>query len=136
VAKVKEYLSWVHTIIHTDEETRWGWVELIMRGFRSYRNGKQGKYVRDKEYLSDALSDPSRFQLVGFAPNIQYVKVEGTEDQLKGVYIHPFGTPQLLYKHRDLPMLIIAGPGIRLDDSILKETGDVDGDIPLIGITG
>lgn len=122
-------------MIHTDEETRWGWVEIIMQGFHSYR-AKNGKTDKEQEYLSDALSDPKRFKLIGFVPNVQYVKVEGTKDQLKAVYVHPFGTPQLLYKHQDLPMLIIAGPGIRLDDTILKETGDVDGDIPLIGITG
>jgi len=43
-------------------------------------------------------------------------------------------SPNLLYKHKRLPVFIIAGPGLRFNDSVLNETGiDTRG---VRGITG
>jgi len=136
---VKEYLSWVTTMLETPAKKRWKWVETIIEGIRSYRDPKKANAVDDatKKYLSDALLDESTWEIVGFAPNISYVRVDCPDKEMLGyIWVHPWGTPALLLKHRRLPICIMAGPGIRWNDTILrelKENGYVD---KPIGFTG
>lgn len=85
-------------------------------------------------YLSDALESGKDYELVGFIPKIEYIKVEGPKDELGVIWEHPHMSPNLLYKHKHLPVFIVAGPGLRFNDSVLNETGiDTRG---VRGITG
>ncbi len=137
---VKEYLSWVMTMLETPSSRRREWVKTIIEGIRSYRKDKAPVSAQDAattKYLSDALLDESTWELVGFVPNISYVRVDAPDaDMLKYIWVHPWGTPPLLFKHKRLPLTVIAGPGIRWNDTILrelKENGYVD---KPLGFTG
>lgn len=134
---VREYLSWVMTMLETPVKNRWRWVEVIIDGIRSYREQHETKSDETVQYLSDALLDDSTWEIVGFVPNISYVRVDCPDrEMLKYIWVHPWGTPPLLLKHKKLPICMIAGPGIRWDDTILrelKENGHVD---KPLGFTG
>ncbi|MEO5348871.1 MAG: hypothetical protein H7836_04420 [Magnetococcus sp. YQC-3] len=120
---VKEYLSWVRTMVLAPREKRWEWVRLIFEGMKSYR--PKNSSAKESIFLSDALQDKDTWELVGFSTNLQYVRVDHAEDEmLEAVFVHPWGTPPLLLKHKRLPMFVIAGPGIRWNDTILRELKD------------
>ncbi len=59
-------------------------------------------------------------ELVGFSPNLWYCKAEGREG-FRDTFIHKWGYPTLVYKHKTLPILIQANPGMRKDKMLLKE---------------
>lgn len=135
---VTEHLPWVGVMLKTPRAGRMKWVKIILDGIRSYREKAQARDRQadeQREWLSDLLQDESKFELVGFSPNVQYVKASGSEDQMSALWVHPWGTPQLLYKHKRLPLLIIAGPGIRFNESVLAESRENESESTL-GITG
>jgi len=118
---VKEYLSWVGVMVRTPVKKRMEWVKLIFEGLRSYRPKNQPK-DREAFYLSDALQDKDTWDLIGFSCNLQYIRADHEDkDMLEAVFVHPWGTPPLLLKHKRLPMFVIVGPGIRWNDTILRE---------------
>lgn len=78
----------------------------------------------------------SEYQLIGICPNIMYIKASGNEDELKAIWVHPFGTPVLLYKHKKTCALVIAGPGIRFNDSVVREIDVNRYREEILGITG
>lgn len=115
-----KYLSWVKTMLATPAKERKEWVDEIIRGFHDYR-GKSKMENKTQKYLSDVLE--SDYELVGLVPGIEYIKVDGPQDELECVWQHPHMNPQLLLKHKTLPVFIIAGPSLRFNDSVLVETG-------------
>jgi len=70
--------------------------------------------------LINDLQKENNLSLVGFVPEITYIKVKGSKEHLETMWEHPFGSPTLLYAHKTLPMLIIAGPDIMFNDSMVK----------------
>jgi hypothetical protein len=66
---------------------------------------------------------------------MNYLKVKGTAEELECLWQHPWGTPQLLLKHKRLPVMIVAGPGIRYNKSIVQEMPDNE-EVDMTGITG
>ena len=90
------------------------------------------------------LKKKSFFELIGFSINANYVMshVRSTktnpisQEDLEALFIHAWGSPKLLYKHKKLPMLVIVGADIQLDESILDEMEDNSEITKVIGITG
>lgn len=140
---MKEYLNWAVVMIqmaHKDpdkaRESRKRWAEHILNGIKSYR-GSNGEDVKEAKYLTDILADQDTWELVGFAPNLQYIRYDHSNDNmLKFLFVHPWGTPPLVYKHKRLPMFITVGPGIRWNDSILREITDNGYNDHVEGATG
>ena len=139
---MKEYLNWAIVMVqqaHANPDkarkTRRMWVEKIFDGLRSYRP----KEAINKEavYLSDVLSDDSTWEEVGFAVNLQYIRIDHDNDEMLGyVFVHPWGTPPLILKHKRLPVFITVGPGLRWNDSILREITDNGYNDRIEGATG
>jgi hypothetical protein len=101
--------------------------------------GPQYKLLsKDKEMLKFAqeLRNSKDVRLIGFVPDVNYLMVEGDKPQLGSYWNHGLGSPALLYAHKRLPMLIIAGPNIRHNDSILREIKANKINEPVGGITG
>ncbi len=126
----RTYLGWLPTLLRSSSERRQDWVKKILDGLKSYREGK----AKSATYLSDVIQDKSEFELIGFAVNACYAKVDGPKEMLDAFWVHPWGTPALMYKHKRLPMIVMVGPGIRFNESILQEVG-MD-DMKVMGITG
>lgn len=119
-----KYPRWVKTLLATPASERLGWVEEIINGLKEYR--KKHKLTKDEVYLSEFLTkaiNSGEYEIVGFSPGTEYIKVEGPEDELNCVWQHEHMNPGLLLKPKHLPILIIVGPALRKDSSILNETG-------------
>jgi hypothetical protein len=132
---VKEELGWVDTFVRLPPSKRKEWVKRILEEIRSYR--KRGNPTKETKYLSDLLSDRSKFDLIGFSYNVNYIKVDADDDEsLMARWVHPWGSPKLLFKHKKLPILIIAGADIRFNDAITNELRDNPRLDDVAGITG
>ena len=127
---VKWSLSWVNTLVNSSKKIREEWVKIIIEGIRSYRNEKEDK----GKYLSDVLVDENEYEMIGLGVNACYVKVDGPKELLNALWVHAFGSPVLMLKHKKLPVIVLAGPGIRYNSSILQEHG-IDKS-KVMGITG
>ena len=137
---MKEYLKWVTVMIQQAQEnpkkarkTRANWVNLILDGIKSYRKDRSSP---DAKYLTEML-DSDTWELIGFAVNLQYVRADHpNDDMLKYIFVHPYGTPPLIYKHKKLPIIITVGPGLRWNESILRELDDNRYNDDVEGVTG
>jgi hypothetical protein len=139
---MKEYLSWALVMIQQSQanpdkarKTRRMWVDRIFQGLMSYRPSTPAN--KEAVYLSDVLKDDSTWEEVGFAVNLQYIRVDHKNDEmLKYVFVHPWGTPPLILKHKRLPVFITVGPGLRWNDTILREIRENDYNDLVEGATG
>jgi hypothetical protein len=115
------------TILPAKERNKW--VRQVLDGIRSYRRGLAVKW------LSDLIEEQKEFEIVGFAANFSYVNLVGSKTcDPKAVYLHKWETPALLLKHRRLPIVIMTSPSVRLNDTILREQGNL---VPNVeGFTG
>lgn len=128
---MKEYLSWALVMVQSaqknpekEREIRQRWVKHILDGIKSYRS-KIPKASAESKYLTDLLADEDTWELIGFAVNSQYIRIDHeNDDMLKYIFVHPWGSPPLIYKHKRLPMFVTVGPNIRWNDSILRELKD------------
>lgn len=132
---IRHYLSWVDVFIQATVKRRREWVNSILDGIRSF-NSKSGKPTPEGETFADTLMNRSEFELIGVCPNIMYIKADGAKEDLNAIYVHPFGSPTLLYKHKKTCALVIAGPGIRFNDSVVREISFNQYNEQVLGITG
>ena len=132
---VRQALSWVKELMESRASRRHEWVKTILRGIERY-NSKTGETTRDGMEFAANLQDRSQFELIGICPNIMYIKAEGQPEDLKAIWVHAWGTPVLLYKHKKTCALVIAGPGIRLNDSVVREISYNQYKEKILGITG
>lgn len=130
---VKDNLTWVSTMLMSPAKERKIWLKMVLKNLRLAFNPKAKKGETDD--LVNLLKS-SDMEIIGFAPNIQYLRVDGSEDFLKAWWVHP-NQPTLIAKHKRLPFVILAGPSLRLDETVIKEV-DSDGlkDESLVGFTG
>jgi hypothetical protein len=138
MGNVKDYADWVHTMIKNPIVKRKQWVSDIMNGLRK-GIGKTKKNPKEAQNLADLLSDKSKFELIGFSANLHYIKDNlrkgDTDEDLECVFVHPWGSPKLLFKHKDLPVLFIVGDDLRLDESVINEV-DKNEKVDVRGFTG
>jgi len=123
------HLPWVELILSIPAKERKKWVAQMLEGLKTYREG--ASKPKGSKWLSDWVGGKD-FDLIGFAPNIQYVKVDGSLEELKALWVHPWGSPVLVYKHKHLPMITLVGPSIRLDETVMSEDDEED----VLGFTG
>lgn len=130
---VREWLKWFETMCDLPVKRRREFVQNVIDGLKFYRD-KRG--AKGSKWLSDFLAEEKDVELIGFAANATYVKVDSThKDELKAIYVHPWGLPTLMYKHKHLPIVFMVGPGVRFNESILEED-DKNREPALRGITG
>lgn len=113
-------LSWVSHFLSLSASDRKAVVFEVLEALRDYSD--QGEGSEDKtagEMLYEDIIN--NYKMIGVAPNVAYLKNDGSKDDLSPVWIHPFGVPTLLMKHKVLPVLILVNPGIRLNESFVDE---------------
>lgn len=123
--EVKQNLGWVRAVSHMNREEKNKLADLIIEGIKSYRQSKSSQ----EKWLTDFIRDEKEFKLLGFAVNIPYINVDSKWGDTKPLWIHPWGTPQLLLWIKGLPAIMIVGPTIRLNENIF-------GDRSMEGYTG
>ena len=150
--------TWVTTVINAPENARTKIKNSVLQGmsfFKAKWNSKgysgEGPAKTVKELITDDelkskdpavvefindLQKQNNLELIGFIPEITYIKVKGPKSHLESMWEHPFGSPTLLYAHKTLPMLIIAGPDIMFNDSMVRsiKSNNIRGKV--FGVTG
>lgn len=123
------YLSWVDDIINASESDRKRLKEKVLDDIKYY----QAKWEKSKsgehklvslnqsavEWVNELKS--GRYDFIGFIPGNIYIKAKGPKAHLDVAWEHEHSAPTLLFYDKRLPRLIITGPNIRFNDSILKE---------------
>lgn len=149
MSEVEQALSWVETMLVTPQKGRIEWVETLLSGIQSNaaslvfpdHQGKDAKKAletakKETRNLVKMLKS-DEFEIMGFAPNVQYLRVRGAKPFLESWWIHPFSSPTLVAKHRFLPVIMLVGPSLQKDRSTIYE---VDGgrimSNPVEGYTG
>lgn len=149
MAEVVQSLAWVETMLGTPEATRLKWVATILRGietnaaahvFPDAQGKGSAKALKESKESLKALVKmikSEEFEIMGFAPNVQYLRVKGPKSYLDSWWVHPFSSPTLVVKHRFLPAILLVGPSLQKDRSSIYE---VDGGQivanPVEGYTG
>lgn len=133
MGEVKEALAWVGTMLKTPQRERERWVDIILNGVV---DNTPAKAKNEAKNLVKMIRDGT-FELMGFAPNVQYIRVRGPSSFLGSWWVHPFSSPTLVAKHRTLPIIILVGPSLRLNEATIREIEDgslYENDV--IGFTG
>lgn len=136
---VKEYNSWVYTMLDTPVKKRQEWIDLVFDGLVNKHNKKANNPLRQEMIdFCNSLQQHKNFGLIGFSANVHYIKdslKNGDQaSDLKSVFVHAWGSPKLLFQHKKLPILIIVGGDLRVDESILDEI-DKNDKVNIRGIT-
>jgi hypothetical protein len=134
MADVKDSLSWVSTMLMSPAKERKKWAKMILKNIRMAFNSEARPGETDD--LVNLL-ESSDVEIIGFAPNIQYLRVDGSENFLKAWWIHP-NQPTLIAKHKRLPLVFLAGPSLRFNETVIKEVNPENGiqEQSLVGFTG
>lgn len=109
---IKEFLDWCLIFIKSSSSDRKLMRKVLLEGISDYSEEGQ-KYAKWLE--------SSQCEFVGFAINLQYMKESGSKEHLKALWVHPFGGPTLVYKHKRLPMLIVTSPSLEFNTSHIKK---------------
>lgn len=140
--------NWAYTLINATEKERLALKGAILDGVSYFKakwqkitNEDPPKYrllYKDKEALAlvQQLKSRSDFEEIGFCTLVPYIKVQGPKNHLDVVWEHKLAHPALLLAHKRLPVLIITGPNIMFDDSILNHIPANEMNIPTGGISG
>lgn len=136
---VKECLSWFELMLKSPAKERKHWLKTVIAGVRAtVMGGKRGKLDRKElSELADFLESRD-CEIIGFAPNLQYIRIEGPNELLNNWWVHAFSSPTIVAKHKRLPIVFLVNPSLRLDESTVFELGS--GGRPkqadIIGYTG
>lgn len=110
-------LSWVRDLLSFSVPHRKKVRRLIMDGILNFKKGKPSKEGTD---FINYLKQEGQF--VGFATNMTYVMENSKyDDELESIWVHPLSEPSLLYKIKDMPILIVTNPNIEYNDSVLNK---------------
>lgn len=145
--------TWVTTLINSSSSSRRRLKDQVIKGI-SFFNSKWNEIPpsddlsntppefklksKNKEIEKFALNlkKEKGLKLVGFIPEVTYIKESGPKEHLSVLWEHQFGSPALLYAHESLPMLIITGPNIMFNDSIIRSIKTNAYSEKVFGVTG
>lgn len=130
-SKLIVLLNWAKLLLKSSISFRKDMANTILNDISRF-NSTDGKPTKEGLALAKELSDPKKYELIGFIPFISYIKVSGSSEAVKPVYIHPFGHYTLLFYKKKSCELVIVSPGIRFNESYLDqvpENGVVIGNV-------
>lgn len=134
MSQVAESMKYLRYIINSDRKDRENLKNQIIKGIEESHN--PDAYEGETEDLVNLLRSPD-VEIIGFVPNIQYIRLDGSVDFLKTWWVHAT-QPTLIVKHKRLPLVFLAGPSLRWNKSVIKEVNPKSGieKDDLIGFTG
>lgn len=118
-----EFLEWAVVFSKASPARRKEIYKLILESLKDFSEHGEGRADKSAGMeLFRKFSDPNEYELVGISTGISYLRVFGTsQKELKARWIHPWGSPTLLLKHKRLPYMVEVNPGIRFGKSYLIE---------------
>jgi hypothetical protein len=133
--KVVQFLDWIDIVARSSVAYRRKIKDAILDGITRF-NSRTDSQTKEGLELAKSLRG-SEFEEIGFSLNINYVKIDSKQAALlRPIWVHAWATPKILYKHKKLPILVIAGPDLRFNDSIIGEISVNDYREQILGITG
>lgn len=119
---MKEALKWFDLILKCGEKKRQQIRLSVLNALNKFSDKGEGHSdTRAGTELSMLLQDKGEYEYIGITPNVMYAKEKGEPRDLNAVWVHPWGSPTLLYKHKRLPVVLMVNPGIRFNESMLRE---------------
>lgn len=112
---IRQCLSWVNVVSHMTLPEKKQLVRLLLSGLVAQRKGKKS----DERWLSDLIQDGKEFQVIGFAANAPYINVDRKWGDTRPIWVHPWGIPAIMLRHKRLPILMMVSPAIRLNENLL-----------------
>jgi len=110
-------LSWVSTMLGMTRANRKKVRKLVLDGILKFKGGKISKEGRQ---FVDYIQQEGEF--VGFATNMTYIMENSKyDDEQESIWVHPLSEPSLLYKIKDMPILIVTNPNIEYNSSVLEK---------------
>lgn len=119
--QIIEMLEWARILAQSDKNFRKKLADEILKSLKDFSEHGEGHF--DKSAGAELFNEfsSSDYQIVGFAPNVSYIKADGTSEDLHALFVHPWAAGTLLLKHKTLPFVVMTNPGIRWGKSYLKE---------------
>lgn len=111
---IQQVLSWVNVVSCLNRNEKAALVRLLVEGIEAQR----GKKSSEERWLSDFIKREDEFKIVGFAANAPYINVDRAFGDTAPIWVHPWGIPALLLKHREMPAIMMVSPTIRLNENI------------------
>lgn len=116
---IKQLLSYTDTLSKMTPGEKDELFEATIEGIRSYRSENSDKKVTN--WISDYLESGKDFKFLGFVADLPYINVDPSTGDTRTFWMHAWGTPQLLFSHHNLPIMMIIGPSLRLDENVLGQ---------------
>lgn len=133
MSDVPQALAWVETMLSTPQAGREQWVRTLLKGIESNAASLVFPEVQGKgsaKALKEAREElgnlvkmlrSDEVEIMGFAPNVQYLRVKGSHSFLESWWVHPFSSPTLVVKHKFFPLIMLVGPSLLKDKSAIYE---------------
>ena len=134
-----EYLSWTQVLARAPEKFRKDLREQLLQEIKKFSEKGEGHEDTSAGIaLYGELKDANLWEFVGFGPSLHYIKETApSKDELEALWIHPWGAPALIFKHKRLPLFIMTHAGMRFNKSYLEEMRENSGRVPALrGATG
>lgn len=131
---VVKTLTWAAQMLQMSAANRTKTKKLCLNHVRHFDKGEKTKAAVD--FVNSLQKD---FQFIGFTPNVFYLKEKGPKNDMNVLWVHPFSTPTLLYKHKRLPCLLMTNGNLEFNSSRLakiKANIGIDELHNILGITG
>lgn len=112
---IKQALSWSEVVSRMAPKEKKDLVGLLIQGIVDHRKKKADGDV----WLSDLISSEREFKIEGFALNAPYINVDKAYGDTQPIWVHPWGIPALLLRHRTLPVIMMVSPAIRLNENLM-----------------
>lgn len=134
MSEVYSALTWCYQLVKSTRGHRQKAKRLALNAIKHFKKGEASK---EGDELAKELKE--NYEFIGFIPSVSYVKEKGTKKDLQAIWVHPFSTPTLLYKHKKLPVLVVVNGNIDFNDTRIRKidkNADLDGLENILGITG
>lgn len=137
-----EELSWVDAVAnHAGGSDRKQIAKTNLEALK-YFHSTDGNITAEGMALYNRYANRNKFKLVGIMTNIRYLKMDGPQDDLTARFVHPWGTPTLIFLELAAskvypanPVLHIVNVNLRYDDSIINEVEFNEKTAPMKGFT-
>jgi hypothetical protein len=110
--------EWFNEVLELDSRGREAFIQDCLDEIS--RSGSiDDRPTEDGQALVKFLKQDCDF--VGFNPNLVYARGKGADKDMRVKFVHKFGYPTLVYKHRKMPILISANPALVKDQMFLAK---------------
>ena len=109
---IVQALTWVKQFLLSSISIRKKHFQICLNGILN----RTGKVKDENKFLVELIKNN---EVIGMATNINYLLVDGDSEESKYIYVHPFSTPTILVKMKNIPCLILVNPNLDYNNSML-----------------